>query len=250
MVFEELIVKRPNKEVYKDKGRTIKLFVENYSKANILNEAVNQARVEETKINVPSLLEVIKIENRWALISEYIEGDTLDKLMNEHPEKEDEYLNLFVDTQLKVLSQRAPLLGRIKEKMKRKITETDTIDNGIKFELLQRLEGIQSEYCVCHGDFHPSNIIIKENGEIYIIDWAHVTQGNPVFDVARSYLLFSLEGKGKLAEKYLEVFEEKSGIKKKDILRCVPIVACTQKMKGVLEEQEMLEKWIDVVDYM
>ena len=250
MNFEELIVERPNKSVYKDKGRTIKLFVEHYSKANILNEAVNQARVEETSLNVPSLLEVTKIENRWALISEHIEGTPLDQLMTEHPGKEEEYLNLFVDTQLKVLGERAPLLGRIKDKMKRKITETDIVDNGIKFELLQRLEGMPTEYCVCHGDFHPSNVVVREDGEVYIIDWAHVTQGSPVFDAARTYLLFSLEGKKKLAEKYLALFEEKSGIKRKDILRCVPIVACTQKMKGIPEEQEFLEKWIDVVDYM
>jgi len=250
MDFEELIVKRPTKEVYKDKGRTIKLFVENYSKANILNEAVNQARVEETSLHVPSLLEVTKIENRWALISEYVEGTTLEDLMIKNPEKEEEYLLLFVDTQIKVLSERAPLLGRIKDKMKRKITSTDMIDNSIKYELLQRLEGMPTEYCVCHGDFHPSNIIIKEEGEIYIIDWAHVTQGSPVFDAARTYLLFSLEGKEPLAEKYVNLFVEKSGTKKKDILRCVPIVACTQKMKGVPEEQEFLERWIDVVDYM
>ena len=250
MNFEELIVKRPNKEVYKDKGRTIKLFVENYSKANILNEAVNQARIEETSINVPSLLEVTKINNRWALISEYIEGTTLEELMNNNPEKEDEYLNLFVDTQIKVLAERAPLLGRIKDKMKRKITTTDIIDNSTKYELLQRLESMPTEYSVCHGDFHPSNMVIKGDGGIYIIDWAHVTQGSPVFDGARTYLLFSIEGREMLAKKYLELFEEKSKTSRKDILRCVPIVACTQKMKGIVEEQELLEKWIDVVDYV
>lgn len=250
MNFEELIVRRPNKEVYKDKGRTIKLFVENYSKANILNEAVNQARVEETNINVPCLLEVTKIENRWALISEHIEGTPLDKLMKEHPEKEEEYMNLFVDTQLTILGERAPLLSRIKDKMKRKITTTNIIDNSIKYELLQRLEGMPTEYAVCHGDFNPSNVIIKEDGKIYVIDWAHVTQGSPVFDAARTYLLFCLDEKEEIAEKYINLFEEKSGIKKKDILRCVPIVACTQKMKGVPKEQDLLEKWIDVVDYM
>ena len=74
MEFEKLIVKRPTKEVYKDKNRTIKLFIENYSKASILNEAVNQARVEETGLYIPSLLEVTKIENRWALIFDYDSG--------------------------------------------------------------------------------------------------------------------------------------------------------------------------------
>ena len=66
----------------------------NLKKSDILNEAVNQARVEEgTDLNIPKLIEVSKINNRWALVSEHIEGTTLDFLMAQNPEKEDEYLN-------------------------------------------------------------------------------------------------------------------------------------------------------------
>lgn len=249
MNFEEIIAERPTKTVYKDNGRTIKLFVENYSKSDILNEAVNQARVEETNLNVPELIEVTKFENRWALISKHIDGTPLDKLMDEHPEKEDEYLNLFVNTQINILSQRAPLLGRIKDKMKRKLTNAKNIDNNIKYDLLHRLEGMPIEDAVCHGDYNPSNVIMTESGEVYIIDWSHVTQGSPVFDAARTYLLFNMEGKVKLSEKYLDLFAVKSGIQKREILRCVPIVAATQMTKGKEDEKEFLSKWIDVVDY-
>lgn len=249
MKFEKIIAERPTKTVYRDNGRTIKLFIENYSKSDILNEAVNQARVEETSLNVPKLLEVTKLENRWALISEYIEGIPLDKLMEEHPEKEDEYLELFVNTQLNILNQRAPLLGRIKDKMKRKLVNAKNIPNNTKYDLLHRLEGMPVEDAVCHGDYNPSNIIIKENGEIFIIDWSHVTQGSPVFDAARTYLLFNMEAKINLAEKYIDLFAVKSGVAKREILRCVPIVAATQMTKGKEDEQEFLGKWIDVVDY-
>ena len=64
------IAERKTKEVFEDNGKTIKLFVENYSKADILNEALNQARVEEaTDLRMPKLLAVTQIENRWALVS-------------------------------------------------------------------------------------------------------------------------------------------------------------------------------------
>ena len=90
LYLEKPIAQRSTKTVYKDEDKTIKLFVEDYSKADILNEALNQARVEEgTNLNVPKLLEVTKIDNRWALVSEHIEGTPLNKLMEEHPEKED-----------------------------------------------------------------------------------------------------------------------------------------------------------------
>ena len=244
------IAVRQTKTVYKDNNKTIKLFVENYSKANILNEALNQARVEEgTNLNIPKLIEVTKIENRWALVSEHIEGTPLNVLMEKNPEKIDEYLDLFVNIQLEILSKEVPLLNRIKDKFRRKLTEAVNIDNNTRYELLQRLEGMENHRKLCHGDFNPSNVIIKDNGEHYIIDWAHVTQGNASADSARTFLLFSMAGKDELAEKYLNLFSEKSNIDKRLIQRWIPIVAATQMTKGKEEEQEFLSKWIDVVDY-
>ena len=244
------IAQRKTKNVYRDGDKTIKLFVENYSKANILNEALNQARVEEgTDLNIPKLIEVTKIGNRWALVSEYIEGVTLESLMNEHPEKMDEYMNLFVDIQLEVLAHEVPLLGRIKEKFKRKLTEATNINEDIRYELLQRLEGQKNHTKLCHGDFNPSNIIMKENGEHYIIDWSHVTQGNASADCARTFLLFSMQGKAELAEQYLQLFSAKSGIDIKNIQKWVPIVAATQMTKGKGNEQEFLSRWINVIEY-
>ncbi|MGN1271501.1 MAG: phosphotransferase family protein [Clostridia bacterium] len=244
------IAERKTKTVYKDNNKTIKLFKENYSKADILNEALNQARVEEgTSLNVPKLLEVTKIDNRWALVLEYIEGTPLDILMKEHPEKIEEYLNLFVDIQMKILSNSVPLLNRIKDKFKRKLSNATNIDENTRYELLQRLEGMKNHTKLCHGDFNPSNVIIKDNGEAYVIDWSHVTQGNASADAARTFLLFSIEGKNELAEKYMNLFSEKSGISKANIQRWIPIVAATQMSKGREEEQEFLSKWINVVDY-
>ncbi len=248
--LENPIAERKTKTVYKDSDKTIKLFVENYSKADILNEALNQARVEEgTTLNVPKLLEVTKIDGRWGLVSEHIEGTPLNKLMEEHPEKEEEYLNLFVDTQMKILSNSVPLLNRIKDKFRRKLSNAVNIDENTRYELMQRLEGMKNHTKLCHGDFNPSNVIIKENGEVYVIDWSHVTQGNASADAARTFLLFSIEGKNELAEKYINLFSEKSGITKANIQRWIPIVAATQMTKGKEEEQEFLSNWINVVDY-
>ncbi len=243
------IAERRTKTVYRDGNKTIKLFIENYSKAAILNEALIQSRVEEnTDLKMSRLLEVTKIENRWALVTEFIEGTPLDVLMREHPEKEDEYLNLFIDVQLEIMSKKVPTLNRLKDKYRRKLSEAD-IDDTTRYELLQRLEGTKNHDKLCHGDFNPSNVIINENGEYSIIDWAHATQGNASADVAKTFLLFSLNGQTELAEKYVNLFTEKSGIEKRGIQRWVPIVAAVQLKKGGAENKEFLEKWIDVVDY-
>lgn len=244
----EVIAERSTKTVYRDEKRTIKLFTENYSKPDILNEALNQARVEETGINMPKLLEVSKLENRWALISEYIEGKNLQELMDSYPEKCEEYLDLFIDVQLNIISKRCPMLNKLKDKMKRKIEETD-LSEIIKYDLYTRLESMPKHDKICHGDFNPSNIIINEDGTVYVIDWAHVTQGNSSADVARTYLLFNLDGKTDLAEEYLNKFSKKAGIEKQYIQKWIPIVAAAHLSKASEQEKELLMKWINVVDF-
>ena len=246
----EKIAERKNKEIFIDGDKVIKLFVETHPKSNIFNEALNQARVEESSnLNVPKLLEIKKIDNRWALISEYIEGKTISQLMKEDPDHFDEYLDLFVTVQLTILDNQVPLLNRIKEKFDRKLSAATNIDENTKYELLQRLHGMKNYNELCHGDYHPSNVIVQSDGTVYVIDWSHVTQGCGAADSARTYLLFALDGEEDIADKYLTLFSEKSTIPKETIQRWIPIVAATQMTKNIKEEQEFLSKWINVVDY-
>ena len=99
MKLDKIIAVRTGKTVYKDGDRVIKVFENGYSKADILNEALNQARIEETGLNIPKILGVSTENGKWAIISEYIKGKTLAQLMTENPDKFDEYLERFVDTQ-------------------------------------------------------------------------------------------------------------------------------------------------------
>ena len=53
MNLDRIIAVRNNKTVYRDGDRCLKVFNEGYSKADVLNEALNQARIEETGLNIP-----------------------------------------------------------------------------------------------------------------------------------------------------------------------------------------------------
>lgn len=248
MKLDVLIADRGNKKIYRDGDKAIKLFSEEYSKANILNEALNQARVEETDLKIPKLLEVTKIDEKWAIVAEFIEGKTLDELMKENPAKKDEYIELLVDLQTGVHAHTVPMLNKLRDKMHGKITATG-LDATTRYELHTRLDGTPKHNKVCHGDFNPSNIIITESGEAYIIDWAHVTQGNASADAARTYLLFSLEGDTDAAEKYLNLFCKKTDTAKQYVQKWIPIVAASQLSKGIESEREFLLRWVDVVEY-
>ena len=248
MNFDTVIATRKTKTLYRDGDTCIKLFNSNYSKADILNEALNQARVEEVGLNIPKILEVSNHEGKWAIISEFIEGETLSHLMRDDPENRDRYLEMLVDPQMLIHSRRCPLLSRLKDKMNRKILSAD-LEPVTRYELLIRLEGLPTHDKLCHGDLCPSNIILTPAGELYILDWAHATQGNASADVARTYLTFHLSGDAATAEQYLDLFCLKSGTDKRYIQKWMPIVAASQSVKGNLEERDFLLRWANVADY-
>ena len=248
MNLDRVIAVRNNKTIYRDGDRCIKVFGADYSKSDVLNEAVNQARIEETGLNIPKVLEVTMIDGKWAIVSEYIKGKTLAQLMEDDGENKEKYIELLVDIQMNIHSKTAPLLNKLKDKMSRKIAETD-FDATTRYDLHTRLEGMPKHNKVCHGDLHPSNVIIAEDGTPYVIDWAHATQGNASADVARTYLLFWLNGDNEGAEAYLNIFCKKSDTAKQYVQKWMPIVAASQSTKGNEHERELLMSWVGVVDY-
>ena len=248
MKLEQVIAVRPNKTVYLDGDLAIKVFHNDYSKADVLNEALNQARVEETGLPIPMLHEVTKVDDQWAIVIDYIHGKTLAALMEENPERYDEYMEMFVDLQLEIHRHTCPMLGKLKDKMNRKISQTE-LDATTRYDLHTRLEGMPKHNKLCHGDFEPRNVVIREDGAAYIIDWAHATQGNASADAARTYLLFWLNGDISGAEFDLNTVCKKSDPAKQYVQKWMPIVAASQSVKGNEKEREFLTSWVGVVDY-
>ena len=248
MTLDRVIAVRTAKTVYRDGDLCVKVFNEDFSKADVLNEALNQARIEETGLNIPKIHEVTKIDGKWAIVSDYIEGKTLQQMMDDDPDKKDEYLNQFVDLQLTVLSKTCPLLNKLKDKMNQKISMAE-LDATTRYDLHTRLNGMPKHNKVCHGDFNPSNIIIAKDGTPYIIDWSHATQGNGAADAARTYLLFWLKGDTETAKQYLDLFCKKSDTAKQYVQKWMPIVAASQSVKGNEAERELLLSWANVVEY-
>jgi len=248
MKLDNVVSVRKNKTIFRDGDRCLKVFSQDYSKADVLNEALNQARVEETGLNIPKVLEVTVVDGKWTIVTEFVEGKTLAQLMQENPEKKAEYIELLVDLQLETQSKTCPMLNKLKDKMNRKISQTD-LSATVRYDLHTRLESMPKHNKVCHGDFNPSNIIIGTDCKAYILDWSHATQGNASADAARTYLLFCLSGDEEAAKLYLDLFCKKSDTAKQYVQKWMPIVAASQSVKGNEKEREFLHSWINVVDY-
>ncbi len=248
MNAETIIARRPHKIIYREGNQCIKAFDEAFSKADILNEALNHARIETTGLPIPKLLGVNVVDGKWAIITEFIEGRTLAQLMLENPEKKQSYLELFVDLQLKMHSVSCPMLNKLKDKMHGKISRSG-LDATTRYDLHIHLDSMPKHSKVCHGDFNPSNIIIDAGGNPHILDWSHATQGNASADAARTYLLMCMSGDLETAKAYLDLFCRKSDTAKQYVQKWMPIVAASQLSKSNAAEHNFLKSWVSVVDY-
>ena len=109
LINGKIIAVRTNKTVYRDGDRCIKLFGEGYSKAGVFSEALNLAYAEETGLNVPKVIDVTRIDGKWAIVTEFIEGKSLNQLMEENPDKTGEYMELFTRLHIE-LGKKTPRL--------------------------------------------------------------------------------------------------------------------------------------------
>jgi RIO-like serine/threonine protein kinase len=247
--LNNLLVDRGSKKIYLDGDKVIKLMGEEYPAPDVLSEAHNLAAVGETALKVPSLVEVTKINGKWAVVWEYVKGTTLAQLMEKNKDKEQQYLERFVDIQLDMHRHSATRLPLLIEKMERKI-KASGLDATTRYEILGRLASMPKHIKLCHGDFNPSNIVITDKDEAYIIDWSHATQGNASADAAHTYMLFWLRGNVELAEDYLSLFCKKSDTAIQYVEKWLSIVAASQLPKAKPEDKNLLQSWANVVEYV
>lgn len=248
--LEQLISSSKTVDVYKCDGLAVKVFKKDCPKTIVFYEALMNSKVEETDLNIPKIEEIFKIDGKWAIGTQFIEGKTLAQLMEEEPENKFDYLDDMVDIQLQIHSHSISEVAKLKDNLRADIEGLEVIDHIKKYELLTRLDTTPKHNKLCHGNFGPENIIVTDDEQVYIVDWVGTSIGNASADVAKTYLKLALNST-EMAEKYINIFCEKTGTSKKYVQEWLPIMAASTLAKGAstVEEKELLLTWLDVVDY-
>ncbi len=243
------LLERENKVIVKDGNTVLKIFGEEFKVSAILNEAMNEARAAETGLPVAKVLEVLKINDNWCIRREYIEGKTLADAMDADRKSMTKLLKQFVAIQCEIFKKTSDRMGNLSDKLDRQISASP-LPRENRYDLHMRLQALPRGKALCHGDFNPTNVIITPEGDWRVIDWSHVRLGDPLADVARTYLLFWLAGRMVAAEKYLALACEALGAQIADVQKWLPIVAAAESSKeNNPKNHELLLHWASVVDY-
>lgn len=221
-------------DIYLCDDKIVKLFHDDLPDTESAYEAKKQQLIVSCGLPVPKIFDVTHINGKQAIVMEYIRGSTLAALCKRNMEKAESYLALSVTTQILVHQKVISSLESTKDRLKWKLQNADALDAVCKADLTARLEAMPSGNRLCHGDFHPGNLILTDSG-IVIIDWVDATAGDPCADVCRTYLLYS-QFSADLAESYLRLYCEKSGFTRSRILAWAPFTAGARLTENVASE--------------
>lgn len=98
------------------------------------------------------------------------------------------FARLLAELQAELHTCRVPELPSLRQRLEKKIRETEMLPSDVRRAILATLDKLPDDDCLCHGDFHPDNVLLTARGPI-IIDWTDATRGSPLADVARTSLL-------------------------------------------------------------
>ncbi|MBN1151521.1 phosphotransferase [candidate division WOR-3 bacterium] len=239
-------------EIYRRQDRwVLKLFYGWFDIENIEHEAAVSRAVKKTGLDIPYTGDIIQVNGRNGLINSRVVGRPVSELIMQRPLNFIRYTKRVAELQFKthgikpvsgLPSQRKNLLHRI--------SESPDLPENLKSEALLTLDSLPEGDRLCHGNFHPGNILSTVNGEV-IIDWIDATKGNPLDDLARTSVIalgeadtaqrgFKMALTKLFHKKYIEHYFNLSPGGEDEYRRWLPVIACARLREGIPEIRDWL----------
>lgn len=198
-----------------EEKKILKLFKMGYSKGTVHHEYDNHCMVSKAVQNIPKLFEFIEENERFGFIMEKVQGESLASMM-QNDDSFDEAMETFTILHKNWLMQTMDGPIPYSEWMLHCCHE-----RSLDGELADKIKCLPSGSNLCHGDFHPYNIIITPEKSAVIIDFANICKAPKEYDIARTYFLLKEAVKEKpIAELYLQ----KMQVEYKDIRTYIDVL--------------------------
>jgi Predicted aminoglycoside phosphotransferase len=258
----KLIGKGYTAEVYEwNDKEVLKLFYPDLPDMIIEREYNTSKEIGDLGLPIPKVDKLIDFEGRRGIIYDKVTGVALLEKLLKEPFKLKNYIIHMTNLQYNIHQYKNLNLPRYKEGLEWNIRHAQYLSDEQKFALLNLLEKLPEGDCLCHGDYHPGNLIV--NGEdTYILDWMTAAAGVPAADVARTLLLLKdvtlpdeIPGiirfliqiqRKKMAKIYLKEYMRLSGLTKDEINIWRPVIAGARMMERIpVAERKYLIKIVN-----
>ncbi len=171
--------------------QSLKLFVPGFPVEAICRERQANRLVYEAGLPAPAVGQIVELEGRMGFVCERIDGPTMLRAVVEKPWMLARMARQLAEIQVAIHSRTGGDLPSQRDHLKNEIGRAPRLSAGTKNQVLKELERLPDGNKICHGDFHPDNILMAARGPM-VIDWMDTGRGNPLADVARTALLLGL----------------------------------------------------------
>jgi tRNA A-37 threonylcarbamoyl transferase component Bud32 len=173
-----------------DNDHVLKLFRPGIPPHVIEEEFRISLSVYQCGVSIPQPVKIIDYSDRMGIIYQRVSGFTMLKTISKKPWSINKEAIRMARIHSDIHSKNVLDLPKQKEILKERIGHATILTMEEKERIINHLNGLMEDTKLCHGDFHPDNIILG-NRE-WIIDWMTGMTGNPAGDVARTILLIQL----------------------------------------------------------
>ncbi|MDK2951870.1 MAG: hypothetical protein PWQ77_1535 [Kosmotogales bacterium] len=248
-----VISKGRTAEIYRlDGKKVLKLFYQDFPLSEVELEYENNLQIQSTGLKIPEAFELYKINGRYGIVYEKISGNSMLMEMFSNTEKISEYMRILAEVHSEIHKNTVDKLTSHDERLKRDIYESPVLSVPEKDRLLMKLKEATHKGNLCHGDFHPDNVIISEEGPV-VIDWITAAKGNPVADIARTVILIAVSepvdnfGNTEIKEdlrkflcrEYVNGYEKICPFPRDDLFFWIPIVAGARLNENVPRNEKI-----------
>jgi aminoglycoside phosphotransferase (APT) family kinase protein len=226
-------------EVFDAGDRVVKLYRATAAapKRAAFREASILALVESLGLPTPSVHAVGQIDGRWGIAMTRAEGPPLANAIHS-PDQVAACLERMARLQIAIHSQPGTHFGSLKARLAANIGRAGMLGEVLQRRLLHGLAALPEGDRLCHGDFHPWNILGPPGREV-VVDWLDACAGDPAADVCRTYVLIRPVAPD-LAMAYVETYAAAAGEGRDRILAWLRFVAAARLAEHVPDETEAL----------
>jgi aminoglycoside phosphotransferase (APT) family kinase protein len=244
MQIGKLIGAGKEAEVFEYGERVLKLYKARAGKDPAFREAANLAIAETRGLPSPAAYDVRLFGDRWGIVMDRVTGHPFAEAMLADPALGPAHLGDMVRLHVTIHSARGAHLSSMRTRLAFNIGRAQILGEARQQRLLELLHALPEGDRLCHGDFHPFNIL-GVPGAAIVVDWLDATCGAPAADVCRSYVLLRAFAPA-VADAYVAAYVQATGMARESVNVWLPVTAGARVAENVPAEFDALVAMADM----